>query len=252
MPKFDEVKARVSDEVLKRKAIDVARERAAAVAAQMKSGDFNAAAKAAGLEVKRPPLARGAAIADVGGVPRDAAAFALRRRCQRSGRDRHGGVIGKCSKETRPRSARVEHAPRPGVTRTPRDERYRPHGAAERTAQSLLRVLHDEGTRADEGEHQSRRDRAAGGVKPSAVLGFTGFPVLPGANQLRLATLEGWQLRAGSYRMNTFGISASGSPRRKTRKGVVRSSSARGSRNPSMAPSVPGPAELPNGFLTIS
>ncbi len=79
VPKFDEVKARVSDEVLKRKAIDVARERAAAVAAQMKSGDFNAAAKAAGLEVKTTDLiARGAAIADIGASSAvDAAAFAL-------------------------------------------------------------------------------------------------------------------------------------------------------------------------------
>ena len=61
VPKFDEVKAKVRDEVLKKKAIDVARQRAAAVDAQMKSGDFNAAAKAAGLEVKTTDLiARGA------------------------------------------------------------------------------------------------------------------------------------------------------------------------------------------------
>lgn len=79
VPKFDEVKARVRDDVLKHKAITAARERAAAVDAQMKSGDFNAAAKAAGLEVKTTDLiARGAAIADVGASPAiDAAAFAL-------------------------------------------------------------------------------------------------------------------------------------------------------------------------------
>jgi parvulin-like peptidyl-prolyl isomerase len=79
VPKFEEVKAKVSDEVLKRKALDVARERAAAVSAQMKSGDFNAAAKAAGLEVKTTDLiARGAPIADIGASPAiDAAAFAL-------------------------------------------------------------------------------------------------------------------------------------------------------------------------------
>ena len=64
---------------MKKKAGDVARERAAAVAAQMKSGDFNAAAKAAGLEVKTTELiARGGAIPDVGVSPAvDAAAFAL-------------------------------------------------------------------------------------------------------------------------------------------------------------------------------
>jgi peptidyl-prolyl cis-trans isomerase D len=79
VPKFDEVKAKVREEVLKRKAIDVARARAAAVDGQMKSGDFNAAAKAAGLEVKTTELiARGAPIADVGvSAAVDAAAFAL-------------------------------------------------------------------------------------------------------------------------------------------------------------------------------
>src|SRR3954452_10008277 len=79
VPKFDEVKAKVRDEVLKKKAIDAARQRAAAVDAQMKSGDFNAAEKSAGLEEKTTDLiARGATIADVGVSPAvDAAAFAL-------------------------------------------------------------------------------------------------------------------------------------------------------------------------------
>jgi parvulin-like peptidyl-prolyl isomerase len=79
VPKFEEVKAKVRDEVLKKKAIDAARQRAATVDAQMKSGDFNGAAKAAGLEVKTTDLiARGATIADVGVSPAvDAAAFAL-------------------------------------------------------------------------------------------------------------------------------------------------------------------------------
>jgi peptidyl-prolyl cis-trans isomerase D len=79
VPKLDEVKAKVRDAVLKNKAVDVARQRAAAVDAQMKAGDFNAAAKAAGLEVKTTELiARGAPIADVGASPAiDAAAFAL-------------------------------------------------------------------------------------------------------------------------------------------------------------------------------
>jgi peptidyl-prolyl cis-trans isomerase D len=79
VPKLDEVKARVSEEVVKKKAVDVARERAAAVSAQMKAGNFDAAAKAAGLEVKTTDLiARGAPIPDVGASPAiDAAAFAL-------------------------------------------------------------------------------------------------------------------------------------------------------------------------------
>jgi peptidyl-prolyl cis-trans isomerase D len=79
VPKLEEVKARVRDEVLKKKAVDVARQRASAVAAQMKSGDFNAAAKSAGLDVKTTEfVARGAAIADVGTSPAvDAVAFTL-------------------------------------------------------------------------------------------------------------------------------------------------------------------------------
>jgi peptidyl-prolyl cis-trans isomerase D len=78
-PKLDEVKARVRDDVLKKKAGEVARERAAAIAAQMKSGDFNAVAKGAGLEVKTTDfIARGAPIPDAGvSSAVDAAAFAL-------------------------------------------------------------------------------------------------------------------------------------------------------------------------------
>ena len=79
VPKLEEVKARVRDEVLKKKAVDVARQRAAAVAGQMKSGDFTAAAKAAGVEAKTTEfIARGGAIADVGVSPAvDAVAFTL-------------------------------------------------------------------------------------------------------------------------------------------------------------------------------
>ena len=79
VPKLEEVKVRVKDEVLKKKAVDLARQRAATVAAQMKSGDFDAAAKAAGVEVKTTDfIARGAPIPDVGMSPAvDAAAFAL-------------------------------------------------------------------------------------------------------------------------------------------------------------------------------
>ena len=64
MPTLDEVKARVRDDVVKQKAVETARQKAAALAAQLKTGDFTAAAKAAGLEVKTTELiARGAPIA---------------------------------------------------------------------------------------------------------------------------------------------------------------------------------------------
>lgn len=79
LPTLDEVRAKVRDDVLKQKAIDTARQRAAAIAADMKSGDFEKAAKAAGLEVKTTELiARGAPIGDAGLSPAlEAAAFSL-------------------------------------------------------------------------------------------------------------------------------------------------------------------------------
>jgi peptidyl-prolyl cis-trans isomerase D len=79
VPKLDEVKTRVRDDVVKEKAIETARQKASTVDAQMKSGDFEKAAKAAGLEVKTTDLiARGAPIADAGVSPAlEAAAFSL-------------------------------------------------------------------------------------------------------------------------------------------------------------------------------
>jgi peptidyl-prolyl cis-trans isomerase D len=78
-PTLDEVKARVRDDVVKSKAADTARQRAAALSAQLKSGDFDAAAKAAGLEVKTTEqIARGAPITDLGVSPAvDAVAYTL-------------------------------------------------------------------------------------------------------------------------------------------------------------------------------
>ena len=78
-PSLDEVKARVREDVLKKKAVDAARERATTLASGLKAGELEAAAKAAGLEVKTTELiTRGAPIADAGVSPAiDAAAYAL-------------------------------------------------------------------------------------------------------------------------------------------------------------------------------
>jgi peptidyl-prolyl cis-trans isomerase D len=78
-PSLDEVKTRVRDDVIKEKAADTARQRAAAVAGQLKTGNFEAAAKAAGLEVKTTEeITRGAPIGDAGVNPAiDAVAFTL-------------------------------------------------------------------------------------------------------------------------------------------------------------------------------
>ena len=79
VPKLEEVQARVREDVLKKKAVDAAQQKASGIAATLKSGDFEAAAKAAGLDVKTTDLiARGAPIADAGVSPAiDAAAFSL-------------------------------------------------------------------------------------------------------------------------------------------------------------------------------
>jgi peptidyl-prolyl cis-trans isomerase D len=80
LPKLDEVKTRVAEDVKQEKAADMARQRAAAIATELKSAkDFAAAAKRAGLEIKTTELvARGAAIPDLGiSEAIDAVAFTL-------------------------------------------------------------------------------------------------------------------------------------------------------------------------------
>ncbi|HEY7059113.1 MAG TPA: peptidyl-prolyl cis-trans isomerase, partial [Vicinamibacterales bacterium] len=79
LPKLDEVKDKVKDDVIKQRAIELARQKATSIDAALKSGDFDKTAKDAGLEVKTTDLiARGAPIVDVGVSPAiDAAAFSL-------------------------------------------------------------------------------------------------------------------------------------------------------------------------------
>jgi peptidyl-prolyl cis-trans isomerase D len=79
VPKVEEVKTKVRDDVLKQKAIEAARQKAATINAEMKSGDFEKAAKAAGLEVKTTELiTRGSPMGDAGVSPAlEAAAFSL-------------------------------------------------------------------------------------------------------------------------------------------------------------------------------
>ena len=80
VPKVDEVKDRVRDEVIKQKARDLSRQKAAEIAAKLKSAaNFDAAAKAAGVEAKTTDLiAREAPIPDLGVAPAvEDAAFTL-------------------------------------------------------------------------------------------------------------------------------------------------------------------------------
>jgi peptidyl-prolyl cis-trans isomerase D len=80
VPKVDEVKDRVRDEVVKQKARDLSKQRAAEIAAKLKSApDFEKAAKAAGVEAKTTDLiAQDSPIPDLGVAPAvEDAAFKL-------------------------------------------------------------------------------------------------------------------------------------------------------------------------------
>jgi peptidyl-prolyl cis-trans isomerase D len=68
LPKLDEVRSRVRDDVIQSRATELARQRAEGLAAQLKSAaNFQAAAKAAGLEaVTSNPITRGGVIPNIG------------------------------------------------------------------------------------------------------------------------------------------------------------------------------------------
>ncbi len=151
------MKARVRDDVQKSKAVEAAQQKAAALAAQLKSaGDFTAAAKAAGLEVKTTDLiVRGAALPDVGVSPAvDAAAFALPQ----------GGVSDPIVTDTGAVIVKVLEKKSPtrrgAASRAGRGEER----AAEPAEAALLRLLHDQGARAHDDQVQPAGHCAGGGV----------------------------------------------------------------------------------------
>ena len=79
-PTLDEVKDRVREDLIRTKATELSRQRASAIAAQLKSAsDFAAAAKTLGFEAKESQLvARDSALPDIGISPEvDKVAFAL-------------------------------------------------------------------------------------------------------------------------------------------------------------------------------
>jgi parvulin-like peptidyl-prolyl isomerase len=80
VPKLEEVKDKVREDVIKTKAAEMSKQRAGEIAAALRSAkDFSAAAKAQGLEAKETQLiARGSPLPDIGVSPEvDAVAFAL-------------------------------------------------------------------------------------------------------------------------------------------------------------------------------
>ena len=67
VPKLDEVKSKVRDDVIRMKSVEVAKQKAAAMAQAAAKGNFAAAAKAAGVDVKTTDfITRGAALPEVG------------------------------------------------------------------------------------------------------------------------------------------------------------------------------------------
>ena len=80
VPKLEEARAKVRDDVIQARAVDLAKKKADEVASQLKSApDFAKAAKAAGFDaVTSQPIARGAVIPNVGkSAEVDAVAFTL-------------------------------------------------------------------------------------------------------------------------------------------------------------------------------
>ena len=148
MPKLDEVKARVRDDVVKQKAVETARQKAAAIAAQLKARRLRRPRP-------RPPASRqddrarsraARRLPDVGVSPAiDAVAFALPA----------GGVSDPIATDNGAVIVKVlEHdgRPTPDELKTGRDA-FRDR-AAQRAPQPLLQRLHDQGERADEHQRQ--------------------------------------------------------------------------------------------------
>jgi peptidyl-prolyl cis-trans isomerase D len=79
LPKFEDVKQKVTDDLTRRKAVEAARQKAASLATSLRGGDFAKVAETAGFEVKTTELvARGSALPDAGQSDAvDAAVFKL-------------------------------------------------------------------------------------------------------------------------------------------------------------------------------
>ncbi len=149
VPKLDEVRSRVRDDVIQDRAMTLARQRAEALAAQLKTAaNFQAAAKAAGLEaVTTNPIAR------EGGHPEH----------RPQPRNRGGGVFvaGGDGQRRDPDAAGRGH--REGGVAAGRERRglrdgegQVPHRDAERAPRAVLSGLHGKGAREDEDRRRSR------------------------------------------------------------------------------------------------
>ena len=160
IPKLDEVKERVRDEVIKQKARELAVQKAAEVAAKLKgAADFEKAAKAAGVEAQddRAHHARFADSRSRRGARRSIdAAFALP----------VGAVSEPIATDNGTAIIKVLEKAGSDARRSCRANQGQvPRGAARRPPQPLLRRLHGEGEAEDEDRGQPRSAAAAGRIK---------------------------------------------------------------------------------------
>ncbi len=143
VPKVDEVKDRVRDEVVKQKARDLSKQRAAEIAAKLKSApDFEKAAKAAGVEAKTTDLiAQDSPIPDLGVAPAvEDAAFKLA----------VGAVSDPIATDNGTAVIKVVEKKSVDARRVDVVEGSLPGGDPDGPAQSLLLRLHGEGEAEDE------------------------------------------------------------------------------------------------------
>ena len=142
VPKVEEVKDRVREAVVKQKARDVSRQKAAEIAAKLKAApDFEKAAKAAGFEAKTTEL-----------ITRDTPIPGPRRRARgRRDRVQAAGRRGQRSDCDRQRHAVIKVLEKKEVTpRVDVDEGRVPRGAARPITATLLHRLYGQGEAEDE------------------------------------------------------------------------------------------------------
>ena len=151
VPKLDEVKDRVREDVIKMTgAAELSKQRAGEIAAALRSAkDFAAAAKAQGLEAKDTQLiARGSPLPDIGVSPEvDKVAFSLPA----------GGVSDPIPTTTGTVIVRVAEREEvtPDAFKQAREKRSAPSSST--NAATVLLRLHDEGEAGDEDPGQRRR-----------------------------------------------------------------------------------------------
>ena len=227
VPQLAEVRDKVRDDLVRERAAEIAKAKAAEIAAQLKAApDFAGAAKKAGLEVKTTELiARGAALPDIGiSADIDKVAFTLPQ----------GGVSDPIATPQGTAIVRVvekesvtDEQVATGVDQT-RD------GAGQPAARSLLQRLHGQGEGEaedrDQAGHAGARDDAGGHGAGGALSDVPKFRSsgVQASRTSKLGTADPNSERRNSelgtseplQRRNTYGMCARISPERNRRDGA--------------------------------